>query len=259
MVILNYESFRSLLSQEFNTIILPQGQVRRVGSLEYTENFIDYIQRNLKSVDDLLNDGSLTISEALESVTEKVLQFSSFLYSVGAEHKVWRHWSSLTGFGLFLCGNIHSAAQYAALGGEWEFLRVLPNSPPVSQQVSEQVIWHLLTSYAAPEISVPNDDDDEERAWLKLSQSIPNRNHRDTEEALKVIADFWLGECEGGYTNFDPNYYPDFEPAACAAAALARHNGFSPTSLTSEQHSFLEPGLAIPEPSSLFPDYFSLV
>ncbi|MEH2064480.1 MAG: hypothetical protein V7K50_19830 [Nostoc sp.] len=257
MVILNYETFRSQVSQELNRIVIPQGQVRKLGALEYADSFTDYIQSNLNSVDDLLRDGGLTFKEASESVTNRVLQITSFLYSVGAEHTVWRHWSSLTAFGLFLNGDIHNAAQYAVLGSEWDFVKILPNQPVMSQQVSEQIIWYLIAGYPAPEVSA-NIDDEEEDSWLKLSQSIPTRNHRETEEALKVIADYWIGESEGDWINFHPNYYPEFEPSVCAAAALARHYGFEPTSLTPEQYSFLEAGLAIPEPSPMFSKIFTV-
>ncbi|MBR8835450.1 MAG: hypothetical protein DSM106950_15865 [Stigonema ocellatum SAG 48.90 = DSM 106950] len=67
-----------------------------------------------------------------------------------------------------------------------------------------------------------------------------------------------MAEDEDEWMNFHPRSYPDFETPACVVAAIARHHGFTPTELTPEQYNFLEAGLAIPEPSPMFPNIFSL-
>ncbi len=257
MGILNCETFCAFVALEFEKLTMPTGPVRRIGVQEHASDVMHYIQRQLSAVDTLVNEGSLSLEEASSSLTELVLEITSFLYAAGAEHHVWRHWSSLTAFGMFLAGQLHEAALYAVLGGEWDFLKVFPAKPVKSKQKADRVTWML--ALGQPVADLPESSDDKyDNAWLQLAQSIPAQDHRKTEEALKAIANSWMAEYEGDWMNFHLHSYPDFETPACAVAAIARHQGFTPTSLSADQYSFLEAGLAIPEPPPLFPNYFSL-
>jgi hypothetical protein len=257
MGILSYQNFCLFVAQEFQKITLPSASERRIGVSEYASEILQYIQRDLNSAESLISEKSLTWENASKSITELVSEITSLLYAAGAEDTVWRHWSSLTGFGMFLQGKNQQAALYAVLGGEWDFLTILPAIPVKSKQISEQVLWMLVTGKSILNLpaSISNEEDN---AWLQLAESIPAHDHRQTEEALKEIADFWMAEGEDDWMNFHPRSYPDFEAPVCAVAAIARHHGFTPTSLTPEQYSFLEAGLAIAEPSPMFPNIFSL-
>lgn len=255
MTILNYETYRSFVKQEYRQLNNSRGNARRRG-VEAVMGMIG--GGSLEVVDELLDEGIYDAEEASNHTTEASLEITSFLYSAGAEHLIWRRWSSLTAFGMFLRQEILQAAQYAAIGGEWDFLEVLSEKPaPASNQISEQVLWTLLQRQPVSNI-YRNATDDEDNAWLILASSIPSKDHRKTETALKSIANFWMEEDEGDWINFHPGSYPDFETPICAAAAIARHNGFTPTSMSSQEYSFLEAGLAIPEPSPLFPNVISL-
>jgi hypothetical protein len=258
MGVLTYPTFRVLVEQEFARVTMPSGPShRRLGVNEYVEKVMAYIRRDLNEVERLLNEGQFDLQKAIASVVNLTLELTSLLYAANADHKAWRRWSSLTAFGMFLAGQIHDAAQYAVLGGEWAFLHALPAAPVVSKQLSARVLWQLVGGKPKP--TLPLEENDEyDNAWLTLAHSIPAHNHHETEEALKIIADFWMEETGGDWKNFHLRSYPDFETPACVAAALARHSGFEPTSLTFDQYSFLEAGLAAPEPPPLFPTYFSL-
>jgi hypothetical protein len=257
MGILNYQNFCVFVAQEFEKITLPSAPSRRVGVSEHATNVIDYIQRDLNDIHCLISEESLTWENATQSIAELALETTSLLYAIGAEHPVWRHWSSLTAFGMFLQGKIIQAAQYASLAGEWNFLQSLQVTPIKSKQISEQVFWMLVKGNFTANLPETTSDE-EDNAWLQLAKSIPARYHRQTEEALREIANFWMGEDEDEWMNFHPRSYPDFETPACAVAAIARYHGFTPISLSAEEYSFLEPGLATPEPSPIFQNIFSL-
>ena len=256
MGILNYQNYCVFVAEEVEKISLASAWERRIGVSEYVTDVMQYIQRDLKTIDNLIREERLSWEKASESVTDLVLEITSLLYAAGAEHYVWRHWSSLTGFGMFLAGAVQEAAQYAALGGEWDLLKILQAVSVKSKQISEQVLWILVTGKSVANLP-KSTNDDEDNAWLQLGKSIPAQDHKQTEEALKVIADFWMAEDEGDWMNFHPRSYPDFETPACAVAAIARHHGFMPTCLNPDQYRFLEPGLAIPEPPPMFPNFFS--
>jgi hypothetical protein len=257
MAILEHDAFQEFVAQEFKKTTIPAGPARRLGAQEHSAEVMRYIRRDLHDVGRLHKEESISLEKATNSITELVLELTSFLYAAGADHRVWRRWASLTAFGMFLTGQIHEAAQFAILGGEWNFLKVLPAMPVKSKQVSDLVLWILV--WSKPIQDLPESArDDEGNAWLQLMQSIPAQDHRRTEEALKNIANFWMAENEGDWMNFHPRSYPDFHTPVCAAAAIARHQGFMPTSLTQEQYRFLEAGLAISEPPPMFPTHFSL-
>lgn len=253
---LNYSTLRERVTIDLLQTHIPSSLVRSLGADQYTDKVLPDFCRRLDSVDTLLAESIVDLSNATTMLASLLNEFTSFLYAVGASHDVWRHWSSLTAFGLFLSGEIHGAAEYAVLGGEWEFLKVLPDKPINSQQAADQVTWMLITG--KPVSTIPESQHEYNNPWLRLARSVPAQDHKTTEESLKLIADFWMEETGGDWNNFCYGRYPVFETPICAVAALARHQGFVPTSLTSAQYSFLEAGLAEPEPPPMFPTLFSI-
>ena len=195
------------------------------------------------------------MQSATRMLTGLLGEFSSNLYALGASTEVWRHWTSLTAFGLYLSCNIQRAANYAALGGEWAFIKALPNKPFNTLQTGDLVAWSIVSGNPLPQIDLPDQFDN---VWFNLAHGIIKQNHSTTEESLKGIADFWMEETGGAWKTFLYGRYPVFETPICAVAAVARRNGFTPTSLTKDQSNFLEPGLAIREPDPMFPSMFSI-
>lgn len=258
MGILSYQNFCEFVAKEFQTVVLQSGSERRIGVCGSANDVIFYIQRDLNTVNNSIARENLTYDKAVKTITELTLETTSLLYAIGADHILWRHWSSLTAFGMFLQKKFFQAAQYATLAGEWDFIKILPSRSVNSQQISDRVLSMLLSGNFDDNVAaVENAIDEEDNAWLELAKSIPAKDHSQTEAALKKIANFWIAE-DDDWVNFHPRSYPDFETPVCAAAALARHYGFIPTSLTPDEFSFLEAGLAVPEPSPMFPDIFSL-
>ena len=254
---LNYQNYCAFVAEDFKKINWSKASERRIGASEYAPDIMHLIEKDLITINTLIMEKRLNWEKASNSVTDSVLEITSLLYAAGTEDIVWRHWSSLTGFGMFLKGEIQEAAQYAALGGEWDFLKILSAIPVKSKGISEQVFWRLVTGKFI--VNLPESTNDGvDNAWLQLAKSIPAQDYKQTEEAFKKIADFWMAEDEDDWMSFHPRSYPDFETPACAIAAIARHHGFTPTSLTPGQYSFLEAGLAIAEPSPMFPNIFSL-
>ncbi len=253
---LSYFTLREYVEIELSQITLPDAPVRRIGAEEYKNKILLDSSRGLDSIDQLLETSIIEIGEANKMLTSIVNELTSFLYAIGASHDVWKHWSSLTAFGLFLSEEFYRASQYATLGSEWEFLKFIPDKPVDSQQQADLVTWMLISN--KPNINLSESRDEYSDAWLKLARSIPNKDHKTTEESLKIIANFWMKETGGDWNNFYYGRYPVFETPICAVAALARHQDFAPMSLTSIQYSFLEAGLAQPEPPPMFPKLFSL-
>jgi hypothetical protein len=284
VVKLSYGTFHTFVEEELGRVEVPRGgQERRAGALEWADDVIKSARQNLGDVDDLYSEGSSSARDAAGQVTEITLELGSFLYAAGADHPVWRRWIGLAALGIYLTSamparsladlqtlyplrDVHEAAQYAALGGEWRLLGALPMARPPTLQ--DRVLGKLARLESEPsrqkeangkaKSGPGNAHDDEERAWLRLAASIPAGDHQATEEALKELADFWMGEGEDDWMRFHRGSYPDFEAPTCAVAAIARHHGFAPSSMTPEQYSFLEPGLATPEPAPLYPKYFDL-
>ncbi|HYP21218.1 MAG TPA: hypothetical protein VEY08_14195, partial [Chloroflexia bacterium] len=284
MVKLSYGTFHTFVEEELGRVEVPRGgQERRAGALEWADDVIKRARQNLSDVDDLYSEGSSSARDAAGQVTEITLELGSFLYAAGTDHPVWRRWIGLAALGIYLTvatparsladlqtlyplRDVHEAAQYAALGGEWRLLGALPLARPSTLQ--DRVLGELARLESEPSgrqesnskarSGLGNTHDDEERAWLRLAVNIPTGDHQATEQALKELADFWMGEGEDDWMRFHRGSYPDFEAPACAVAAIARHHGFAPSSMTPEQRAFLEPGLATPEPAPLYPKYFDL-
>jgi hypothetical protein len=248
---LSYSTLYDRVKIDSSQIIIASDSVRRLGADQFQDKILPDFKRRLDSIDKLLAESRVNLSNATTMLTSLVNEFTSLLYSVGVSHNVWRHWSAVTAFGLLLSGEIARSAQYAALGNEWEFIKTLPDVKINSQQESDLVTWMLLTG--KPLSTIPKLEDERRNPWLRLARSIPSQDHETTEESLKIIADFWIEETGGDWNNFYYGRYPVFETPICAVAALARHQGFVPTSLNSEQYRFLEAGLAELEPFPMFP------
>jgi hypothetical protein len=287
VVKLSYGTFHTFVEEELERVEVPSGgPERRVGALKWADDVIKSARQNLGDVDDLYSEGSSSARDAAGQVTEITLELGSFLYAAGADHPVWRRWIGLAALGIYLTAatparsladlqtlyplrDVHQATQYAAIGGEWRLLGALPPARPST--VQDRVLGELArleferserqeaSGKAKSDPGNAHDDEDHEvRAWLRLAASIPTGDHQATEEALKELADFWMGEGEDDWMRFHRGSYADFEAPVCAVAAIARHHGFAPSSMTPEQYSFLEPGLATPEPTPFFPKYFDL-
>jgi hypothetical protein len=95
-----------------------------------------------------------------------------------------------------------------------------------------------------------------ERYWLDIEAGIITGMNDITEKELKSLAEFWMPETRGEWKKFNYGYFPVFDTPVCAVAAIARKNGFAPSGLSDDEYSFLEAGLAIPEPDPLYPGYF---
>ncbi len=258
MTVLTEENFQEIVLAEYDVLEEPTGISRRHGAEDGAGMWA--AMGRLDGIYELLENGKIDTDKATKDITDAILELASSLYAAGAEHELWRHWISLTCFGMYLSGQIHQAAQYAAIAGEWDFIQVLPPSPVTSQQVSEKVIWQLLGGQPTPNFPnlLSNQIDADDTAWLTLIESIPNRDNENTEAALKTIAAFWMSELED-WMDYIPDNYPYFQPTACAAAALARHHGlFTSTSFSAEEYNFLEAGLALSKPSPMYPNIFSL-
>jgi hypothetical protein len=255
---LTHGTFRQLVADEWETLTIPAGPPRRDYADQYADQMTDYVQENLVAVDSLVSEGSYDLFTATSSITDLAMELTSFLYAAGADHRIWRRWAAVTALGLFLNRHFYDAAVFATIAGEWELLATLPSVPLDSKQVSDQVLWNLVTGNPVEDLLEDTNDEmaDVDLAWMELARSIPAQEHETTESALKIIADYWMEESD--WTSFVFGQYPMFEGPSCAAAAIARHYGFIPTSMTVDQQRFLEPGLAIPEPPPLVSTRFSL-
>jgi hypothetical protein len=186
--------------------------------------------------------------------TDLSLELASLLFSAGAPHAEWRWWASQAAEAFLADGDAESAAVWALVAHDDGVVRRLPRAPAPGTRPG-RVVWWLasapvsessggIRSGGSP--SLPRDDVD--AAWVVLTRSIPEADHRSTGRALRTITDFWMAEDED-WENFHPHYYPDFEPELNAVAVLARRSGWKPTGWPPVALRFLEPGLAAGAPS----------
>jgi len=249
--------YRARFAQEYSGLRQPTGQVRRHGIEAFALDMLPTIDRELAAIDELDRSAPEGIEEAMGLLTDLTLELASYLYAAGADHRLWRRWVALTAFGLYLTERWLEAAIYAAIAGEWLFHAALPPLNLNQNHVSDRVIWKLIGGRPAPRLPEQGEDPFSE-AWLKLAHAIPLKDHASTGAALQLIADDWIEMGDGDWRTFHPRSYPNFEATVCAAAALARHYGYQSQGLTEDQRAFLEPGLAAPEPPSLYPGQFKL-
>lgn len=253
---LTYKSLREKVGIDFLEVKIPEEPVRRIGAGEYKEKIFSDFNKSLNSIDQAFNESIIDISGVQKFLETLINEFASNIYALGSAHEVWKHWSALGAFGLFLCGNLERAAEFAVLSGEWEFVKVLPNFTINTLQKSDIVTWALITHNLNFEIGSPNDS--YEAAWINLMQSIPARDHITTEQSLKAISSYWMEETGNEWKQFLYGRHPTFHTSACVVAAIARSQGFVPSSLTRDQYDFLEAGLSVSEPDNMFPSVFSL-
>jgi len=239
--------------EQLEHVELGSGPERRLGAVALGANCLRMIRRDMRGIGRLIEAERLTQTDALSQVDDLTLELASLLYSSGAPHEVWRRWSGTYALGTSLLRRAQEAAKFAALGGEWALLSTLPPERAASKRVSERVVWALLIQESLDPTSV-RAADAEDDAWLSLATSIPGGDHSATDKALKTIAQHWMAE--GDWQTFHPRSAPDFEPSVCAAAALARRGGYRPENLSVDELQFLEPGLAEPEPTPLWPEVF---
>lgn len=249
-------NYRARFAVEFAAIEAPSGPVRRRGIEGYARDELPAIEQELLAIDRIDRTRPGKLHAAACGLTDLTLRLASFLYAAGADHCLWRRWTALTAFGMYLTGRLPEAAIYGILAGEWRFVEVLPPTETDDRHVSDRVIWRLAGRRPVPHLPERGEDDFSD-AWIQLAYSAAFGDHPRTERCLAAIADDWIGMSDGDWREFHPEA-TSFEPTACAAAALARHKGYVPQELTPEQWDFLEPGLVTPEPPPLYPDYVEL-
>jgi hypothetical protein len=254
MALLTSAALASYVLEQVKNLVVPQGPERRRGAVERAADVLRMVRRDIRGILRLVEAGRLRREDALTQLTELVLELTSLLFAAGADHRTWRHWSGMTALGFLLLPRPSDSAQYAALGGEWALLSEVPHGRP-PRRLADRVAWAVLLGQAT-DFTSRRKTDEFDRAWLTLASSIPRQDHPSTEQALKTIARHWLEE-DDDWRDFHARSAPDFEPALCALAALARRNGLRPKTMTPDELAFLEPGLAEPEPVPLWPETFS--
>lgn len=231
------------------TLVIPNTPRRRSGSdsafttaASYTHRSMEEIHRHAIEV-----DGSNT-EELRQARVELTLEIASILFSAGAPHPEWRWWARQAAQALREYDELPSAAIWGVLAHDDELVTGLPQCPEPQGDPS-LIVWWLAVNKGGPPAArsrVPRDHVD--RAWVDLSQSIPAKDHATTGQALRTVADFWMGEDED-WKSFHPGYYPDFEPDVNAVAVLAQKVGWRPVDWPPDALRFLEPGLANGEAS----------
>jgi hypothetical protein len=249
MGLLTFESFLSQTEQDLRGLKKPTGRPRRVDVTDYLDDGLSELKGSLFDI--LEHAGERGPKKSLEHLEDYLINLMSLLYAAGSPHDVWRRWAALVAFSQVLSKKHYSACVYAALAGEWAAIDEMPSRSAEKADFEKQVLWHILGKSSKP--PAPDGDDAEESAWLLLSRSIPKSNHRETESALKTVAEFWLSELGDTWDHYEPDAYPTFHAPACAAAAIARHHGYKAEALSRDQARFLEPGLATGEPPPLVP------
>ncbi|AKJ02883.1 hypothetical protein ATI61_11372 [Archangium gephyra] len=250
MGVLTFKSFLSHLERELRELTRPEGPPRRVDVTDYLDEQLTSIKREISEL--LEHAEEQNEKQTLQYLEDYLIDLMSLLYSAGSPHEVWRRWAALVSFGQGLLNKHYSAAIYAALAGEWTAISLMPTTTTEDADLQTEVIWHLLgKSPSVPEVE--DQDDPEARAWLRLARSIPQADHKQTEAALKAISRFWMEELGDTWDHYEVDAYPAFHAPACAAAAIARHHGYTPMKLPPASYRFLEPGLAAGDPRPLIP------
>jgi hypothetical protein len=249
---LNGLEYIGLLAAELTTVTIPEGPRRRSGTDALFADCLGYVRRDLDAVREMLGEGGTPASDIFATGANLAAETASLLYAAGAPHVAWRHWSALTSLGRLLLGDRLQGCLDAVLGAEWAYIeRLRGTGMPVGPN-PQRVVWQLVVgSGDATASMVPRDSYD--HAWLDLLASIPARDHRRTEAALRELAEFWIGEDED-WECFHPRSYPDFQSDVCAAAQAARRRGYVPEHLDEEILRYLEPGLVADKPSPLSPE-----
>jgi hypothetical protein len=234
--------YLQLLHDEFRALTPPTGQERRIGAAAHGAATMESVGREFAALQD---------SEKVGSGADLALEVASYLYSAGAQHAEWRHWTGLAAFGHLFRGEFVLACPYLVLAGEWSCLEALRAVPPGRRSPSAEAVWRLAVG-EPDELQWPDGDPDDD-GWRDLLVAIPAGDQVRIEAALDAVATFWIDEYEGDWEVFHPRSAPDFEPEPCAAAAIAKVAGYVPSGLSGDVFRFLEPGLADGEPEPLYP------
>ena len=245
-----------LAAEEYARITPVSELERRIGAQASLPGVMEDFEQGLEDIRRIVASDAAKLKRGTTYLVERTLEMASTLFSAGAEPQAWRRWCGLTSLGYHLVDRRLSAAQFAALAGEWELLARIERAPIHSGDAASVVFWKLIGG-EIPEEPVYRDDSFD-TAWRSLQLSIPRRVHRDIESALKAIADYWIDDSGGAWEKFHPGEHPNFEQVVNAVAALARHDGFTPTALPSAQLRFLDAGLSPGEPEPLVPDVISV-
>lgn len=230
--------------------------VRRANANLFVEKSLTNFKNELKAIEILRSSSRINEKKAIFLLAGILDELASFLYAVGEEHSVWKHWISLTSFAYFLSRDIYRSLQYAALGGEWNFLHDLPQKPLQTKQVADQVTYLLLSNSLG--IDKLEAKDTYDLAWLELAEGCLTNKPAMIESSAKDIVDFWIAETGEQWRTFYYGRYPVFETPICSVVAWACHRGFKSCSLTSDQQLFLGVGLAEVEPKPMYPDLFQI-
>jgi len=180
---------------------------------------------------------------ARAACTDRALHLASMLFVAGAPDASWRRWMDLAARGYLACGDPTRARGAAILARNWPLAAGLPAGNIDEQAIEARAVARLMGVAA----SLPDADadlDDYHRACIDLVRSIPASDHAATEQALATLCDFWV-EMAVYMHDPHPDRYPQFEPAACALAALAHRSGYQPSADFDEDYRlFLLPGLS---------------
>lgn len=195
--------------------------------------------------------------------TELALHTASLLYTLGKPSAVWKTWLALSSFGYLLQRDYHSARLYGVLSDEWDYLATVPKTPSGIRQTDTQCFEKLLDLDVEIDHKLPAPDMRElyqvygdynyDDYCVLLTESIPARDHAQTEECLIHIYEGWA---QIDWDQSTPETYPEFEPVPCALAALAYQMGYRPQHLPEEVRRFYGPGLSVAESRNLFQKYF---
>jgi hypothetical protein len=151
-------------------------------------------------------------------------------------------------------GEFITAAELAAVGGEWALLADLPELQRMPARTDLQVLWKLIGGRPSPALPTSGTGPVSE-PWLELAQSIPKADHAATAKAFDRIAQYWIGEVETWDEFSDADSFA-YDSLSGAAAAIARHHGFPKRMVAVDTYRYLEAGLADGWPEPLYPFTF---
>lgn len=250
------------IRHELERLVVPAGPARRreVRDLGY---LLRVIRNGILWVDKAVSDGGYPTRDGAVAACERAREVTSLLYAAGADHDEWRHWSALSSFGLMLVaagqngddgGHLSQSIQYTVLAGEWELAAAMSQVPPPQfERYADYVVWALAVGRSDIELPSPGDNDDAADVWRSFADAMTRHNRNATTLALDTIADVQMDAFGDDWERFVAWEHPLFDLTAAAGAALARHRGLVTDHFSALSRRYLEPGLAAPEPTPLYP------
>jgi hypothetical protein len=237
---LTAESYLSVVGTALGTVAAPAGPPRRTGPADKIRDNVARVRDNLAY--------ALSHQQPVDAVQDRCIEITSALYDAGAPHPVWRYWAGLTGLGSLLLDDSPEACLYLAVAGQWDSVAAVVAGPPADiRLLDRRCVWVLAGGRSAMSDAPLAEVD---RPWPDLVDAVQAGDHARVSRDLRDIADLWISELEN-WNAFLPGRYPSFHPEACAAAAIARRHGFTPTDVHHDVLRFLEPGLAAGVPAPL--------